>query len=205
MSNIFEDLAERYDSWYDKNFWVYLSELELLKRFFRKGDLFLEVGVGTGRFASPLGIQVGVDISERMLFYARQRVKSVFKADAKALPFQDMVFDGVLFNMTLCFVDNPQLALREAYRVLRNSGFIVVSFVRKDSQLGYFYQTKKSPFYKSARFFSLFDMISLLEVTGFSCAEICSLSIPNLLHINSALYIYPHGQGDVVGIKALKR
>jgi len=35
--------------------------------------LGLEIGVGTGRFAAPLGIKVGVDPSMAMLAYAAER------------------------------------------------------------------------------------------------------------------------------------
>jgi ubiquinone/menaquinone biosynthesis C-methylase UbiE len=58
---------------------------------------------------------------------------------------------------TICFVDDLKKAFREAFRVLKKEGFIVIGFIDKDSELGKIYRANKnkSRFYKIAEFFSI--------------------------------------------------
>jgi ubiquinone/menaquinone biosynthesis C-methylase UbiE len=48
-------------------------------------------------------------------------------ADGRMLRFDDATFDGVVFATTLCHVPAPEFALAEARRVLRPSGYVLVS------------------------------------------------------------------------------
>jgi ubiquinone/menaquinone biosynthesis C-methylase UbiE len=75
MENIkvFEDAAEKYDQWFDENRHAYETELLALKKFVPKAGNGLEIGVGTGRFAVPLGIRVGVEPAKAMAEVARKR------------------------------------------------------------------------------------------------------------------------------------
>ena len=63
---IFEESAQEYDAWFERQRPVYASELLALKRFIAPAGLGLEIGVGTGRFAVPLGLQVGVEPAAAM-------------------------------------------------------------------------------------------------------------------------------------------
>ncbi len=47
-------------------------------------------------------------------------------ADARALPLGDHSLDAVVFHTTLCHVPDPDVALREAVRVLRPRGYLMV-------------------------------------------------------------------------------
>ena len=69
--NVFNKYTKEYDSWYDKNKYAYLSEIEAIRKVLPKKGIGLEIGVGTGRFAAPLGIKYGIDPSEKMLEIAR--------------------------------------------------------------------------------------------------------------------------------------
>lgn len=60
-SEPFERYADRYDDWFEAHPDAYQSEVEALRRLLPQPGFGLEIGVGTGRFASPLGIQVGID------------------------------------------------------------------------------------------------------------------------------------------------
>src|ERR1044071_8947843 len=71
----------------------------------------LEVGVGTGIVAGALREMghptFGVDIAERMLVQARQRLGPVLaRADAMALPFADASVSGVVFVHVLHLVSD---------------------------------------------------------------------------------------------------
>ena len=67
MCNIFDDYYKKYDEWYDRNPFAYLSELKAVQKALPEAGKGLEIGVGTGRFAAPLGISIGVDSSEKMI------------------------------------------------------------------------------------------------------------------------------------------
>jgi len=130
----FEEYWREYDEWYDKHRVLYYSELmavELASHSVPRP--WLEIGVGTGRFAAPLRIDVGVDPSEAMLKAALSRGLHVVKAYAERLPFLDSSFDGVFIIYTICFLDDPVQALREVSRVLADHGKLVLGFISADS------------------------------------------------------------------------
>lgn len=85
----------------------------------------LEAGVGTGRFAVPLGdhgVQVtGIDISLEMMRRAREKgVPRLLRADLHHLPFPDAAFDASLIIHVLQLIPEPLRALKELARVSRN-------------------------------------------------------------------------------------
>ena len=128
----------------------------------------MEIGVGTGRFASALGIGCGIDLSEKMLEIARKRGIDVRVGSGEKLPFEDSVFDYVAIIITICFVENPIKVFTEAKRVLKKRGRIILGIVDRDSFLGRFYQKKRSAFYKEAKFFGVEELTNLLKNAGFN-------------------------------------
>jgi SAM-dependent methyltransferase len=87
----------------------------------------------------------------------------------EALPFRDATFDHVLLVTTLCFVADPARVLREAARVLRPRGLVVVGVIDRESPLGRGYAARKAQdvFYRGARFLAARELRDLLEVAGF--------------------------------------
>ena len=160
VQEVFDKFARDYDEWYERNRDLYLKELEIIDR---PQGLSLEIGVGSGRFASELGIDVGIDISKEMLMMARERGVEVIRCDAGKLPFRDNVFDFVYMIFTLCFLENPEMAISEAYRVLKNGGKLLVCIIPADSELGKLYSKKDRPFYRVAKFFKIEEAKELLE------------------------------------------
>lgn len=165
--NIFERYYKKYDAWYERNKFAYLSELETLKKFLPKKGKGLEIGVGTARFASPLGIRYGIDPSKKMLKIAKKRGVEIHLGSGEKLHFKNSSLDYVAIIITLCFVKDPIKVLGEARRVLKKNGKIIIGIIDKDSFLGKFYQKKKSIFYKQAKFFSVKEATRLLKKTGF--------------------------------------
>ncbi len=170
----FELHASRYDSWYDKHLSLYKSELKAVRLAWSFSGRCIEVGVGTGRFAAELGISFGVDPSPAVLKIAKQRGVKVVAGAGEALPFADSVFDSLLIAITLCFLDDPLQALKEAHRVLKGDGRLVVAFIDADSPWGRFYQEKKkdSPFYRVATFYSFSQVERMLEEAGFKVERV---------------------------------
>ncbi len=166
---VFETNAERYDSWYERNRKLYERELSVIPKPI---SLSLEVGVGTGRFAQPLGFDIGVDISMSMLKIARNRGVECIRADASRLPFKDGVFKSVYFIFTLCFLDEPKKALNEAVRVLDDDGMLCACIVPKDSGLGKVYSAKDSPFYRIAKFYTENELVKMIEGVGLRIVDV---------------------------------
>lgn len=96
------------------------------------GTRTLDVGCGSGmvaELAAARGAEVsGVDAAEAMLAIARRRApKGDFRqGDLEALPFADGSFDVVTGFNSLQYAGNPVAALREAGRVTRRGGSVVV-------------------------------------------------------------------------------
>jgi ubiquinone/menaquinone biosynthesis C-methylase UbiE len=97
--------------------------------FIQPKGRILDNGCGTGHFSEFLkGLDVtGLDISARMLGYARKRYQKVIQGDAQNLPFTNDYFDLVLAKGLLHHLPNPQRGVTEIYRVLRKGGEVVFS------------------------------------------------------------------------------
>ncbi|HZJ81166.1 MAG TPA: methyltransferase domain-containing protein [Guyparkeria sp.] len=167
---IFETHHERYEAWFARHEAAYISELLALRPFVPWQGLGLEIGVGSGRFAAPLGVQVGIDPSPAMLAHAAARGIQAVCATAEALPFAADHFDHALLVTTICFVDSATAMLTEARRVLKPGGRLVIGFIDRDSPLGqeYLAHQDESPFYRDATFFSADEIMQLLQEAGFA-------------------------------------
>jgi len=166
----FETHHQRYDAWFEKHEAAYISELLALRPFVPWEGRGVEIGVGSGRFAAPLGVGVGVDPSPAMLVHAAARGIDVVEGVAENLPFADGSFDHALVVTTLCFVDSPAQMLAEARRVLKPGGRLVIGFIDRESTLGqnYVVDQAESVFYREATFHSADEVACLLLETGFA-------------------------------------
>jgi SAM-dependent methyltransferase len=132
----FEQNADEYDAWFERNPAAYRTELRAIKTALPASCIGLEIGVGTGRFAAPLGIRRGLDPSPAMAAIARTRGFEVTIGKAELLPFAAEEFDFALMVTTICFVDDLGAALQDAARVLNPGGSLIVGFIDRDSPLG---------------------------------------------------------------------
>ncbi len=164
---IFERIAEEYDSWYDRNLEIYQMELSCISSLIgeSRGSPCLEVGVGTGRFASSLGIEIGLDAAFSPLLIARKRGIDVVQGLAEELPFVDSSFKCLLMVVTLCFVADPLKTLKEIKRVLSKRGKLYLCFIPRESPLGSKYARRGmegNSVYSKANFLTREDVLDLL-------------------------------------------
>ena len=96
-------------------------------------EAFLDAGCGDGRYLAALAADLparraGVDLSERILETARQRVEADYRQGSiEALPFADREFDLVLCTQVIEHVLDADGAVAELARVLRPGGALVIS------------------------------------------------------------------------------
>ena len=134
----YEELNESWYSAYDhpiallraenavRNPWI----AEEIKSHFQRSINLLDVGCGAGLLANALAKKghhvTGIDLSERSLEIGKTHDSTsqvrYLKADAYALPFAESSFEVVCAMDILEHVDNPQLLINEASRVLKPGG-----------------------------------------------------------------------------------
>ncbi len=165
--SIFNKYYKRYDAWYEKNKLAYLSELKALRKVLPKRGKGLEIGVGTGRFASALGVKYGVDPSLEMARIAKRRGLKIEIGRGEKLSFKNQEFDFCLVVITISFISNPEKVIKEIKRILKKKGRLIIGIIDRESFLGRYYQKKKSEFYKEAHLFSPPEVVTLLKKAGF--------------------------------------
>ena len=97
----FDKNVDRYDSWFDRNRLAYESELEAIKALLSRSGKGLEIGVGTGLFAAPLGVRFGIDPSMNMVRAAMRRGVEVILGAGENLPCKEGSFDILLMVTTI--------------------------------------------------------------------------------------------------------
>ncbi len=103
-----------------------------------KAEMFVDLGTGTGRmlemFADHYQKGVGFDLSREMLEIARAKLDQAGVTHAQArqgdlfsLPLNSGVADIVCLHQVLHFLAEPDLAVREASRLLKPGGRLLIS------------------------------------------------------------------------------
>jgi SAM-dependent methyltransferase len=138
---------------------------------------WLEVGVGSGRFAQALGIDNGIEPSIEMVKMARRRGINTFWGRGEQKIFEEASFGTLFLIVTLCFLKSPLIVLKEANRILKPDGKMVLGLVLKDSPWGQYYQQKKQEghrLYKHATFYRCSELAQFTTQTGFMGERIIS-------------------------------
>ncbi|CAG0979564.1 demethylmenaquinone methyltransferase / 2-methoxy-6-polyprenyl-1,4-benzoquinol methylase [Anaerolineae bacterium] len=166
----FDEHAIDYDVWFEKHPDLYLAELEAVRSFIPASGSGVEIGVGTGRFAAPLGISHGVEPAPRMAELAHMRGIEVLEGTEEALPLANGSYDFAIMVTVVCFLDDVAQAFREACRILKPNGTLIIGFIDRESELGQHYNQKKeqNQFYRDATFYSVGELEELLTKAGFS-------------------------------------
>lgn len=140
VQQMFDRIAGSYDllnDWISMGFHKQWKRLACQKLRLPQGGKALDVCTGTGDLISYLlplvgaqGEVCGLDFSENMLSFARQRYPntanvSLTQGDALALPYPDDSFDAAIISFGLRNVTDIPLALREMHRILKPGGWMV--------------------------------------------------------------------------------
>ena len=203
----FEKHPLQYEQWFDKHKFAYESELQAIRKLLPQGGNGLEIGVGSGRFAVPLGIKLGIEPSSKMMQIALRRGIEVIGGVAESLPFRNLQFDFALMVTTICFLDNVEVAFNEAYRILKPGGCLIIGFIDKDSPVGQLYQQHKdeSVFYKIATFYSVDEVVSCLKKAKFNGFDFSQTIFHNLAEMEGIELVREgYGEGSFVVVRAVK-
>lgn len=206
--NAFDRNVDQYEQWFVDNPLAYVSELRAVRELVPTNSNGIEIGLGTGRFAAPLGITRGIEPSRSMAELARKKGIEVVAGVAEHLPFTDNEFGFVLMVTTVCFLDDMDMALREVRRVLKPGGALVIGFVDRDSPLGKDYQARKdtSAFYQHATFYTTKDIAAALEKAGFGAFEYRQTLFQPLETMAEVEPVKEgYGQGSFVVVRAEKK
>ena len=147
----------KYEAWYHtaRGKWIAGVEWNLLIGLMQAsaGNTLLDVGCGTGHFSrrfAEIGLKVtALDSDQVALDYARQQSEDIhyLHATALSLPFSNDSFDYVSAITSLCFVEPPQQALQEMWRVTRRG--LLLGLLNKHSLL--YWQKRHSRSYAGSR------------------------------------------------------
>jgi ubiquinone/menaquinone biosynthesis C-methylase UbiE/predicted Fe-Mo cluster-binding NifX family protein len=204
----FDQHLNAYEQWFEENRFAYLSEIETIRKVWPTEGTTIEIGIGSGLFALPLSISQGIEPSSAMRKKAKERGLNVIEAVAEVLPYPDESIDAALMVTTICFVNDPLKAFQESYRVLRDTGNLVIAFVDRESPVGQMYLQHKdeSLFYKEATFFSSQEIITLLSEAGFRVAATYQTIFGHLEQLQTTETPKTgYGKGSFVVISAKKR
>lgn len=149
-------------------------------------DNVLDVGCGTGPVIELLAKKypekhfVGLDITPAMIEVAQSKGLSnaeFLVGDAENLPFGDEDFDAVLCSNSFHHYPNPGAFLREAYRVLRPSGKLILRDYTSNDVVVWLMNTFEMPLARLAghgdvRILKMREYRELVEAAGFAIEKL---------------------------------
>ena len=177
--DVFQEKAQSYDQWFVENEALFQSEKEAVKKMMpAREDLAapaIEIGVGTGLFASALGIEEGLEPSEDMGRVAKQRGIRVIQSPAETMPMASESYGMALMVTVDCFLADVERAFSEVNRILVPGGWFVIAFLDRETPLGQIYQANKDSddLYRYATFHSAEEIRAYLEGAGFAVEDSC--------------------------------
>jgi SAM-dependent methyltransferase len=175
----FNGLAEKYDSWYEgRGRFAFQGELAAVRLLLEGLDKpWLEIGVGTGRFAQALGIEQGLDPSEELLKLARERGIEVLWGEGEETPYRAQSFGAVFLLTTWAFLDDRAAVLNECRRLLKPGGRVINGWLDRDGAWtrGYVEKGKQGhALFSHARFATYDEVRADFEQAGFRVERVAS-------------------------------
>lgn len=135
--NQWEQFAKNFEE--NNNYVVGINDIQNIKNMLSSlsstGHI-LELGCGNGTytecFIASASKIVATDISEPMVSVTRERFEGqkmiqVERADCFNLPYESASFDTVFMANLLHVIPNPEVALSECFRVLKEGGKLVIA------------------------------------------------------------------------------
>ena len=207
--NPFETHYAEYDAWFDRNLNVYESELLAIRELLPPPGDWVEIGVGSGRFASVLGIPLGIDPADGIATLARARGVGVIKGKAECLPLESTSLDAAFLITTICFVNDIDRTFSEVARVLRAGGRAIVAFIPKDSRFGELYcgNAAEDRFFRRATLYTKRRVFDAIEAAGMEIERIVQTLTGSPERADDRIEppTEGHADGSFVVVRAIRR
>lgn len=219
----FENAIE-FDKWWGRNGNIFETEALAIEKVLPNSTKdAIVIGNGTGKFASRLGIPFGIDPSENMCKLARRKGIDAKQGTAENIPYADEQFSLALMIGVISYLRNLKESLKEAHRILKPDGEMVLAFVAKNRKFTHLYEKaveegkypeKGSPefpypleFAKKANWRSVEEVITQLHECGFVALETVQTltSEPKDANNTVELPLPGHDHGSWVVIKGTKK
>lgn len=154
---------------------------------YSKGLDVLEVacgsGIGLGYLANKSKHIVGGDCDEKLVRICRETYGSridIKRFDAQALPFDDATFDILILFEAIYYLPKPELFLREAHRVLRANGKVLICAANCERS-----HFNPSPY--STSYFTARQLVKILDTSGFHTEVFAGFPVTTGGLLNSSL------------------
>jgi len=207
-TNPFDTQYRMYDAWFDRNANIYQSELLAIRELLPPAGDWVEIGVGSGRFAAELGIPVGIEPAAGIATLARSRGIHVLQGKAESLPLDDQTVDAAFLITALCFVDDVGQTFGEIARVLRRGGHALVALIPKNSRFGDTYAAHASDdvFFRYATLRTTEETFAALATAGLQIMRTVQTLTGSVEDANDKVERPTDGyeQGSFVVVQAVK-
>jgi ubiquinone/menaquinone biosynthesis C-methylase UbiE len=117
-------------------------------------------GIGLGLLARYANCVVGGDIDKKNIAIASNLYRNdslqIREMDVHNLPFGEKSFDVILLFEAIYYLEHPEIFVKEAYRILRRQGVLIICTVNRDWE-----DFHPSPY--THRYFSVPELAALLN------------------------------------------
>jgi SAM-dependent methyltransferase len=104
---------------------IYTEEMRQAVKSEIQGDRILDVGVGTGYTTRELENAIGIDLSRKMLYRARDYKGSLIQADATLPPFKQRSFDTIICAGSFYYFPSPVEGFKVLHSLLKEGGLLL--------------------------------------------------------------------------------
>ena len=169
-NSLFETHSRNYLSWakrYDK---IFNAELKALKQMVPQNGKGMEMDLGVGQYAIPLGIKYGTEASRELRSIASKRGLTVSDIQMGKLPYESNQFDFVLLLFNVLTMEDINNKIHEISRVLKKGGSLIIAFLDKTAfdKKPESYQKSLLYFYEKVKFLTTDSILSVLNKFGYA-------------------------------------
>lgn len=133
------------------NYGRIVETVRILNRYLKANDKLLDLGIYPGHIAlilaKKMNVRVfGVAMTASEVFEKKMKDNNIHivksDLDRQSLSFDDQTFQTVLCSEVIEHLDSPSRLMREAYRILANNGFLILTtpnIVRIRNRISFFF------------------------------------------------------------------